>query len=167
MKLPTYQLLILGLSLIFLGACGKEDRIRSKFIGAWEIERITIVEYEDGIPVKETVYDDCGTWAFIDNGSSGYTYNLSYLSMTKDVPCEFRSLLIDNKGRLEGRISWGPDPKSDERILFEHDQYDDGKSYTVEKISRNKFVFISITQDVNNADHIYNLQRFELKRSIN
>lgn len=156
--------IFLGWNLIGLSSC-KEDHIRNKFAGAWEIEKITIIDYIDGMPASETVYSNCGTWAFVDNGMSEYIFNTSYLSMSQDIPCEFRWALVPFNDRWAGNIQWGPDARSDERILIENPDVDDGKSYNVEKIKRNRFVFYSFTQESQNADHIKQLQRFELKRT--
>ncbi|HCS21414.1 MAG TPA: hypothetical protein DIW47_12785 [Bacteroidetes bacterium] len=156
--------LLLSLALLSLSAC-KDDKIRIKFAGAWEIEKITITSYVDGSPSVDSVYTDCGTWAFVDNGLSDGLFNKSYLSMNQDIQCEFRWALVPFNNKLAGNIAWGPDSEGDERILIEHPGNKDGKSYNIEKISRNKFVFISFTQNSQNADKIEQMQRFELKRT--
>ncbi|MHB1278281.1 MAG: hypothetical protein ACYC1Q_07775 [Bacteroidia bacterium] len=161
-KTPLWVIVCLGL--LSLGSC-RDDRIRIKFAGAWEIEKITITSYVDGSPSIDSVYANCGTWAFVDNGLSDDILNTSYLSMNQDIPCEFRWALVPFNGKLAGNIAWGPDSEGDERILIDHPNYSDGKSYNVEKISRNKFVFFSFTQNSQNADKIEQMQRFELKRT--
>lgn len=162
--LRKFLFLLTGLVLLGMSAC-KEDKIRNKFAGAWEIEKITIIDYIDGMPAAEKVYTDCGTWAFSDNGMSNYIFNHSYLSMTQDIPCEFRWALVSFNDRWAGNIAWGADSESDARILIENPNVDDGKSYNVEKITRKKFVFFSFIQESTNADQIKQLQRFELKRT--
>ena len=150
------------LPIFVLSAC-KEDRIRSKFSGAWDISNITITEYTDGQAMVDSVYSNCGVWSFVDNGLSGGTYNRSYLSLSEEVPCIFRSQLAETNGRLSGLINWGADPNSEKRIII--DVAGKNTILNVEKINRNKFIFFYFTQDQQNADDIKQMQRFELKRT--
>lgn len=162
-KYTPIKLLILALLPLFVLSACKEDRIRSKFSGAWDVSSITITNYIDGAPASDTAYADCGVWSFVDNGLSGGTYNRSYISLSEDVPCVFRSSLTETNGRLSGLINWGADPYSEKRIIITI-----GGSnviLNVEKINRKKFVFFYFTQDGQNADDIKQMQRFELKRT--
>lgn len=153
---------------VVLFSCNKEDKVRNQFAGAWEIEKITVSHFANGADSVSREYKDCGTWTLFDNGFSGYTFNESYLIMTEPVPVIFNgNLQLKTNGRYEGFVDWGGVDADNKRILFEIGSGGSGTdmAFTVEKISRNKFVFFHFTMDPQNNDHIKELQRFELKRT--
>ena len=153
------------LTVLLLGTACKDDRIRNRFAGAWEIESIQIIRYSGGQPASDTSYRNCGTWSFVDNGLDGVTgtYNRSLLVLYESVPCIFAGELgtgVD--GKREGIITWGNDPVTDKRIRIEVGGTD--LTFNVDKLNRRHFEFYFIRRNGNNAE-IGEKQVFRLKRT--
>ncbi|MDX5319503.1 MAG: hypothetical protein LPK45_00450 [Bacteroidota bacterium] len=150
-------------SVLFI-AC-KEGRIRSKFAGAWDVQRIEIISFDNGIPSEEEIFNNIGQWSFLDNGLSNDTYNRSVLSLKESVPCLFNDALSLNGERYSGIVPWGPDEVSDKRIMFAYNGGQEKVILDVEKINRFTFVFTYLEQDPQEPDFLIRKERYVLKRT--
>lgn len=128
-------------------ACIKEEKIRYKLSGVWEIDKAEITYYENGSAVRDTVVKDFGYFLFEDNAVDGYSrchYKFNkdgVLRSIRQVANHFTGL-----NTQEDDCRWSSDWYESKRLnlIASGEYYDYFLTFTLDKKSKNKYEWVYV-----------------------